>query len=1326
MLRVNKRNGLFQWVCAAILLACVSSHANADVQLPHGEYFLEVDDMSVKVLGGHVTASRTWYKGKWYFNRAWSPLQFTYDTLSGDVKTIDRNEDIFERDATNPNLYRFDVSATIERTADGWRWSDRKRNWIDYDNEGRVVAYGDRNNVKVSVQYTDGKRSAVLDHFDNVVLTYEYDTDSGLLRFVRSPTRVVEYRYTGSDLTEVVDVLGHSWFYSYESGQLKTHTDAEGRVTTLAYDATGRLVTETGSDNLSMQYRYDYDKTKREYYVKVTELDGRVIERWYDRDGVQTRYDRYSNTNESVQFDGNHRIVTNERGLETRYERDVWDNVTKTIYPDGATETTEYDYRFDLPKQKTDALGSVTAYQYDGNGNLLQMQEAMGTAVERATKYTYGGYGRLTSQKQVGSDPTRDAVTEFGYDDKGNLVQVTDPEGHVSKYTHDEMGNVLKRTDALGHDWVSTYNAAGWIETRRDPELNVQRYEYDKVGNRAKAIDARGNESTMVFDVRNRLIEITDYEGHATTLAYDTSGRLVGLTGPLGSRSTLVYDADGRLVAQTDPAGNTTTQHYDDQGGIDKTVAYAGLVTQTQYPTYLQTYDFDSRNRRTRVIDHLGLADRRVTETTYDLAGNLIITKDPQERITRYRYDKLGRLVEVVDPLNQSTFFEYDNRDNRVSVTDPNGHTTRYKFDKNDRVVEEIRPEGQIYSYTYDAVGNQIETADPDGRRTEYTYDTADRLRQRRHYLAGVTAPERAIDFSYDADGNLLNWNDGSFDTTYTYDGNGRQLSESINYGSFVLTYQYKYDSAGHKTSFISPDGTAITYAWNSDQLQKIGIPNVGDIGFADYEWGEAKLITYPGGTKRQIELDPLQRPLSIVASDAGTNPAMDYAYVYDVVGNITEKSTQARTYRYRYDDLDRLTESVSSFETEGWSYDANGNRLSDNLNPGVWQYSDNDELIESPGTAYGYDEAGNVVQKSVGGMVSTLYAYNAENRLTQISDNSGNLIAEYVYDPFGRRIAKTTPAGTTYFLYADEGLVGEFNDVGEPVRQYGYQPDSTWGTEPVYLKQNDEYAFYQNDHLGTPQKLIKVNGMVVWSADYRAFGDAAKKIDTWSNPLRFPGQYFDEDARLNYNYFRNYDPVTGRYIESDPIGLAGGFNVYRYANTNPLSVIDPLGLSASSCGPGGIYCDDLAAVAAAQRQAAMSAARGASRIGRAASAASTEEEDQCPDDCGPFSRAEAMARAYEWAGIPIDGTGARPMPWRDLNMPKGMSRKDKAYGEFFRNYYPQNMGYIGPGRSKVTEHPFGHPDMLGPEHPDHHHCPHFHATSSDGVHIVFKYKRGS
>lgn len=172
------------------------------------------------------------------------------------------------------------------------------------------------------------------------------------------------------------------------------------------------------------------------------------------------------------------------------------------------------------------------------------------------------------------------------------------------------------------------------------------------------------------------------------------------------------------------------------------------------------------------------------------------------------------------------------------------------------------------------------------------------------------------------------------------------------------------------------------------------------------------------------------------------------------------------------------------------------------------------------------------VTETWVGGE-AFFYTYDANGNVAIKGDAKG-LITRYSYDyePLGRQLKKITGGITTYYLYADEGLVAEFDGSGDQQQAYGYVPSSPWGTNPLYTKTNTGYAFYHTDHLGTPQMLTLISGAKVWEGSADAFGQMTVATQTIANNLRFPGQYYDQESGQYYNYFRNYDPTTGRNTE--------------------------------------------------------------------------------------------------------------------------------------------------------------------------------------------------
>ena len=169
----------------------------------------------------------------------------------------------------------------------------------------------------------------------------------------------------------------------------------------------------------------------------------------------------------------------------------------------------------------------------------------------------------------------------------------------------------------------------------------------------------------------------------------------------------------------------------------------------------------------------------------------------------------------------------------------------------------------------------------------------------------------------------------------------------------------------------------------------------------------------------------------------------------------------------------------------------------------------------------------------------------------------TGQRQAAYRYNALGERVKKLSTSLTYYHYDLDGRLLAETDAGGETCAEYLYL-----GSEPLALGRSGQLYYYHNNHLGTPQKLTDGDGNVVWAASYRAFGEESIRVGYVTQNLRFPGQYYDAGMGMHYNYFGDYDPRVGRYLQSDPIGLRGGVNTYGYVENNPFRYIDPLGLN--------------------------------------------------------------------------------------------------------------------------------------------------------------------
>jgi RHS repeat-associated protein len=632
-----------------------------------------------------------------------------------------------------------------------------------------------------------------------------------------------------------------------------------------------------------------------------------------------------------------------------------------------------------------------------------------------------------------------------------------------------------------------------------------------------------------------------------------------------------------RLTKQTDGDNNVTQFIYGDQAsGLNR------LLARIIYPTLSQDLQYDQRDRITKSTDTsagsalaLDASPSQTTTNQYDATSNLTAVTDPATRTTATKYNGLGQITQTTDPSGGITQYGYDARGNLTSVTDAKGNIHRFAYDRLDRMVMEIRPLGQTISYAYDANGNLTQVTDPKGQIKRYTYDDANRRVQESHYLSAADLTTltavKTISYSYNVLDRLTGYNDGTTVGTYTYDTKQlRQTGQSVNYGSFTLATSTSYNALGQKSSITYPDGAQYSYTYDTNnQLSTVNFPaGFGSITINSYLWTVPSQITLPGGTVRTQQYDGLLRLKSLAVKDPGQSSVMNYQYGYDLTSNITSKATEAGTTNYSYDALDRLTAAAYTGTTqtnEAYSYDAVTNRITDSKTAAaVWTYDANNQLTQAGTISYTYDANGNTLSQtdSADAANSRNYVYDTDNRLIEVRDSSNALVAAYSYDPFGRRISKDAGASKTYFLYNEEGLIAEADATGVLTRSYGYAPGSTFSTNPLWMKTGTAYYTYQNDHLGTPMKLLSQSGAVVWSATYDAFGRATvNPASTITNNLRFPGQYYDQETGLHYNWMRFYDPQTGRYISSDPIGLEGAINLYGYAYGNPSGYYDPFGL---------------------------------------------------------------------------------------------------------------------------------------------------------------------
>lgn len=385
----------------------------------------------------------------------------------------------------------------------------------------------------------------------------------------------------------------------------------------------------------------------------------------------------------------------------------------------------------------------------------------------------------------------------------------------------------------------------------------------------------------------------------------------------------------------------------------------------------------------------------------------------------------------------------------------------------------------------------------------------------------------------------------------------------------------YAYDSADRLVAITYPSGRVVNYIRNAagqvtgviTSASATGSQTVaGNMVWAPF--GGIASFTNGNGLAetRAYDTDGMLTGISVGA-------LLSRSYSRDAAGRITAitDADPSRSETYTYSDADRLTGATGAYGMRTWSYDAVGNRTSQTRNSNASQYTygqNSNRLYQVTGNGpltLDYDAAGNTLAKD-----SVQLAYNAANRLKTVTVPSGNStqVFTYAYTALGERVVKTNGTTTTHFHYNPQGqLLAESKPDGSVIREYIWLDDAPLAmvAKRINGTQFELFAVH-NDHLGTALALTDSTQQVVWRYNREPFGQLSSGSNMVNWPLRFPGQYQDWEAGFVYNYFRDYDPQTGRYIESDPIGLGGGINTYAYAEGNPVINTDPRGLKTLHC----------------------------------------------------------------------------------------------------------------------------------------------------------------
>jgi len=1016
-----------------------------------------------------------------------------------------------------------------------------------------------------------------------------YDS-TGRLVAISEPggaTQTLVYDGNGR-LVTVTDHYGRTLTFSYGGARISSITGPGAEQFTYSYNGVGNLVTVSGPEGAERRYVYEDSRFPHALTGIIDENGARFATFAYDNQGrgISTEHAGGVGRNTLVfNADGSTTITDALDAVRTyRFERILGVNRIKQVDGPGcascggSTRSVTYD-DYGQPFETSNARDVVTRQTYLSIGNrwlMTDRNEAWTRGEGRLTRFTWHPTFHLPTCVNLDHRHS----TEYVYNDTGALLRktITDVTSGAlfPNYLYQTCASIAQSSSG-GHynqrSWAYTYNSAGQLTSVDGPRNDVadtHTYTYDAQGNLSQITNALGHITRITaHDALGRPLSITDPNGLVTQLAYDARGRIISrqvggelttfdydpvgnlkrLTLPDGSYLVLTHDDAHRVTKLTDQGGNEIVYTLDAAGNIIKEqVKDAGGVL---VRTHQRVFDELSQLRQS-----IGAQNQTATYE-YDTNGNPILATDPLTHSTASAFDALDRLMQITDAKQGVTKLGYNSQDHLTSVTDPRGLTTSYEYDGLGNLTKEISPDRSVTTYTHDAAGNVLTKTDARGMTSRYTYDALNRLTTATH------ADGSTETYTYDTGtygiGRLTQVTDSTGSVDYRYDVLGRLTSKVQKVGTKTFTTSYTYDAQGRLATLTYPSGMSVGYAYSAGRVTSLTVNGTPLLTGIIYEpFGPVSGWTFGNGAAfdRSFDLDG-----RIQSQTFGTGTR---SYTFDAASRLTKFTDPTHNLTFTYDVLDRLIKSTGTFGRT-YDYDANGNRVLDKKGTTQTDYvteATSNRLLSTTSAAVTkarvYDEAGNTLNDG-----TYAYVYDARGRLIESRNASDAVIGSYKVNALGQRVYKKKGSAVTHFVYDEAGhLIGEYNGAGALVQETVYLGDI-----PVGVWKAGVLYFIHADHLNTPRAILDAANRVIWLWKAEPFGSQAATQDPDGDGvkffynLRFPGQYFDSETGLFYNYFRDYDPRIGRYSTSDPIGLAAGLNTYAYVGANPLSFSDPLGL---------------------------------------------------------------------------------------------------------------------------------------------------------------------
>jgi len=773
---------------------------------------------------------------------------------------------------------------------------------------------------------------------------------------------------------------------------------------------------------------------------------------------------------------------------------------------------------------------------FDSNMNTTTTTDGSGTVVSTLTFSDPNDPFRPSSQMD-GNGRT----WSYTWDQYGNPTSIKSPRGAVVtntwSYSSFALGELTQTQQANGSTVQSPakftyYEPSGLLNTAVSPlpgttggsTTVTSSYTYDSLGNVLTATGPGNNAASTITTTFG-------YSQDGTYTQAPAIGQPLTVTDNLGKSTHLRYDLQGNLLSKTDALGNETDVIYD----------IANHLLTVTLPMTGQT----GSGRATSTAAFLYPDGPLMGVTAYD-ESNI------QTRQIAYSYGQEGELLSVSGSAKPAST-TYDALYRPQTISDGDGHSTQYAYNAAGYLASMAYPSGDSVQFPqYDADGNVLKRIDGHGVETDYIYNDPENALTDVQYPAATSLN---VHYGYDGFGRQSGRSDGAGTTLFAYDDDDETTGVQTTYtGLPAKTISYGYYPDGSRQTMTTPAG-AFSYQYDADgQLAQMTNPysEASKWTYLDNGWlwgqqaanGLATAYTYNA-----------RGFLTDLTNKAGTSTLSEFgSMVYDGVGNrtsVTASVSSAAAYggvtAYKYDSKNQLTQEQSTQNggyTNAFAYDQAENPTTlRGTGPASFNLDN-----QNTATGNGYDGEGNPTTYK-----GSAFSFDTEDRLTSIGTT---LAAGYTGED--QRAWKQNSAGTrTYFLYDGTDPVCEMDASGNVLAV------NTFGANGLLSRRSGTgTSFYAFDAQGNPSQTLTATAAVQSTSLFDAYGNGTNpSADPFSGFGSQWGYYRDSETGLQLLGHRYYDSGTGRFINRDPAGYAGGINLYAYAGNNPINAIDPSGL---------------------------------------------------------------------------------------------------------------------------------------------------------------------